>query len=118
MDLLGALPSLGGNHAGEFCESLAYATNTSAILHEKVLGNSITKVFLKLSEVGFFKHINKICYNRVLLGNNTSIVNASAQKENHFKSIERYLKRQGVNDFKCISCNELVSSRLYRFLRN
>jgi chondroitin synthase len=53
-------------------------------------------IYLKLSEVGEFKHINKISYNRVLHGENTSIKNLGQQKENHFLAVNESLKRQSL----------------------
>ncbi|HDR1798216.1 TPA: glycosyltransferase, partial [Pasteurella multocida] len=52
-------------------------------------------MFLKLSEVGKFKHLNKICYNRVLHGDNTSIKKLGIQKKNHFVVVNQSLNRQG-----------------------
>ncbi|HED4410986.1 TPA: glycosyltransferase, partial [Pasteurella multocida] len=54
-------------------------------------------MFLKLSEVGKFKHLNKICYNRVLHGDNTSIKKLGIQKKNHFVVVNQSLNRQGIN---------------------
>ncbi|MCW8127955.1 glycosyltransferase family 2 protein [Microbulbifer halophilus] len=54
-------------------------------------------MYLKLSEVGPFKHINRICYNRVLHGDNTSIKKLAVQKENHFKVVNESLKRQNID---------------------
>ena len=56
-------------------------------------------MFLKLSEVGKFKHINKICYNRVLHGENTSIKKLGVQKKNHFIVVNNALKRQGITTY-------------------
>ncbi|HDR0700178.1 TPA: glycosyltransferase, partial [Pasteurella multocida] len=52
--------------------------------NEKIENAVDYDMFLKLSEVGKFKHLNKICYNRVLHGDNTSIKNLDTQKKNHF----------------------------------
>jgi chondroitin synthase len=56
-------------------------------------------MFLKISEVGPFKHINKIAYNRVLHGENTSIKKLGIQKQNHVKVVNNYLKRQMAEKF-------------------
>lgn len=53
-------------------------------------------MYLKLSEVGPFKHVNKICYNRVIHGENTSVKNLAAQDANRFKVVNRSLLRQGI----------------------
>ncbi|HDR1503805.1 TPA: glycosyltransferase, partial [Pasteurella multocida] len=52
--------------------------------NEKIENAVDYDMFLKLSEVGKFKHLNKICYNRVLHGDNTSIKKLGIQKKNHF----------------------------------
>ncbi|SUA48958.1 LgtD [Neisseria zoodegmatis] len=57
-------------------------------------------IYLKLSEVGEFKHLNKICYNRVLHGENTSIKKLGLQKINHFKVVNASLKRQFQNTYE------------------
>ncbi|UOO81741.1 glycosyltransferase [Uruburuella testudinis] len=57
-------------------------------------------IYLKLSEVGEFQHINKICYNRVLHGENTSIKKLGLQKENHFKVVNASLARQNKVDYQ------------------
>ncbi|HHW0593560.1 TPA: acetylgalactosaminyl-proteoglycan 3-beta-glucuronosyltransferase, partial [Escherichia coli] len=73
--------------------------------------------YLKLSEVGPFKHINKICYNRVLHGNNTSIKKIGAQKNNHFKVINESLKRQGIRLYAFQPANDDDSSRKYSIVK-
>lgn len=50
--------------------------------------------YLKLSEIGEFKHLNKIAYNRVLHEKNTSIQCSDIQKTNHFRVINAHLRRQ------------------------
>ena len=57
-------------------------------------------VYLKLSEVGPFKHVNCISYNRVLHGNNTSIKNLGKQKDNHFIAVNRSLDRQMLSSWR------------------
>jgi chondroitin synthase len=63
-------------------------------------------MYLKLSEVGPFKHVNKIAYNRVLHGENTSIRKLGIQKQNHFRVINNSLARQGIVDTQIIAANE------------
>lgn len=62
-------------------------------------------MYLKLSEVGPFKHINKICYNRTLHGENTSIKKLGQQKENHFKVVNNSLLRQRISSIKYAPIN-------------
>lgn len=63
-------------------------------------------MYLKLSEVGPFKHINKISYNRVLHGENTSIRKLDIQKLNHFKVVNKSLRRQSVSDLEYVPLDE------------
>lgn len=72
-------------------------------------------MYLKLSEVGPFKHINKISYNRVLHGENTSIKKLAIQKMNHFKVVNFSLMRQGADKYSYESNAEGDSSRAYIF---
>lgn len=75
-------------------------------------------IYLKLSEVGPFKHINKICYNRVLHGKNTSIKKLDIQKYNHFKVVNKSFGRQGVKWLEYVPLNEKDEKcRKYLFLR-
>lgn len=53
-------------------------------------------MYLKLSEVGPFAHVNHIAYNRVLHGENTSIRKLGQQKVNHFAVVNRSLARQNL----------------------
>ena len=53
-------------------------------------------MYLKLSEVGPFLHVNKIAYNRVLHGENTSIRKLGVQKMNHYAVVNKSLARQNV----------------------
>ncbi len=71
-------------------------------------------IYLKLSEFGDFKHINKIAYNRVLHGENTSIKKLKKQKDNHFKVLNNFLIRQNVN-FKVEPVDSLDESRSFVF---
>jgi chondroitin synthase len=73
-------------------------------------------MFLKLSEVGEFKHLNKIAYNRVLHGNNTSIKQLALQKQNHFKVVNLSLQRQKIDKIKYIPLDEKNDTcRKYKF---
>jgi chondroitin synthase len=61
---------------------------------DEIIKNAVDyDIYLKLSQVGEFKHLNKIAYNRVLHGNNTSITSASIQKTNHFKVVNAHLEK-------------------------
>ena len=75
-------------------------------------------MFLKLSEVGKFKHINKICYNRVLHGENTSIKKLGVQKKNHFIVVNNALKRQGITTYNYSAVEDNDTSRKFSFVRN
>ncbi|HAH5614847.1 TPA: glycosyltransferase, partial [Escherichia coli] len=59
----------------------ARAWNLTEGFNESISNAVDYDMYLKLSEVGPFKHINKICYNRVLHGENTSIKKLDIQKE-------------------------------------
>lgn len=72
-------------------------------------------MFLKLSEVGKFKHLNKICYNRVLHGDNTSIKKLGIQKKNHFVVVNQSLNRQGITYYNYDEFDDLDESRKYIF---
>ncbi|MDO1509874.1 MULTISPECIES: glycosyltransferase [unclassified Neisseria] len=72
-------------------------------------------IYLKLSEVGEFKHINKICYNRVLHGENTSIKKLGLQKINHFKVVNASLKRQAKLSYEYAPEDTDDASRKYVF---
>lgn len=61
---------------------------------EKILNAVDYDIYLKLSEVGNFHHVNKVCYTRVVHGNNTSIKKLAEQKENHFFVVNSFLERQ------------------------
>ncbi|WP_024460064.1 glycosyltransferase [Marinimicrobium sp. LS-A18] len=75
-------------------------------------------MYLKLSEVGPFRHINLICYNRVLHGENTSIKKLGEQKRNHFLVVNSSLERQGVRLYRYRSITEDKSCRKYFFEKN
>jgi chondroitin synthase len=73
-------------------------------------------MYLKISEVGPFKHLNKISYNRVLHGENTSIKKVDTQKYNHFIVVNNSLKRQNINNYKYIVAKDSApKSRKYFF---
>jgi chondroitin synthase len=73
-------------------------------------------MYLKLSEVGPFMHINKVCYNRVLHGENTSIKKIDIQKLNHFKSVNMSLTRQHIKNHQYMPTDPHdPASRGYRF---
>ena len=74
-------------------------------------------MYLKLSEVGPFRHINKICYNRVLHGENTSIKNLGKQKINHFKVVNDSLKRQKMDNWEYVLKNNDIACRKYKFIK-
>lgn len=76
-------------------------------------------MFLKLSEVGKFKHVNAICYNRVVHGANTSITCLAEQKENHFEAANKSLARQNIGDWRLVPMNPNdPACRAYRWVRN
>lgn len=71
-------------------------------------------MYLKLSEVGGFKHINKISYNRVLHGENTSIKKLKIQKDNHFIVLNKYLERQ-LSIYSLEPSDDIKESRAMTF---
>lgn len=77
----------------------ARAWNLTEGFDENILNAVDYDMYLKLSEIGPFKHVNKICYNRVLHGNNTSIKQLRQQKNNHFVVVNKSLKRQGISNY-------------------
>ncbi|EFN9061473.1 glycosyltransferase, partial [Escherichia coli] len=77
----------------------ARAWNLTEGFNESISNAVDYDMYLKLSEVGPFKHINKICYNRVLHGENTSIKKLDIQKENHFKVVNESLSRLGIKKY-------------------
>lgn len=84
---------------------------------EKIENSVDLDIYLKLSEVGPFKHINKICYNRVLHGNNTSIKKLGIQKKNHFLVVNKSLARQGIQHYSYDAVDGNDESRKYCFNR-
>ncbi|STY90812.1 Hyaluronan synthase [Moraxella bovis] len=85
---------------------------------EKIENAVDLDMYLKLSEVGSFKHINKISYNRVLHGNNTSIKNLGIQKKNHFLVVNNALNRQGITNYQYSAADNDDGSRKYSFIKN
>lgn len=76
-------------------------------------------IYLKLSEIGEFKHINKICYNRVLHGENTSIKKLGLQKLNHFKVVNDSLARQNKERYQYLPLDvSNDKSREYYFTKS
>lgn len=84
---------------------------------EKIENSIDYDIYLKLSEVGNFKHINKISYNRVLYGNNTSIKKLDLQKKNHFIAVNSSLRRQGIHSYSYDPQDDDKSSRKYQFTK-
>lgn len=65
-------------------------------IDEKITNAVDYDMYFKLSEVGPFKHLNKVAYNRVLHGENISIRKITEQKENHSLVVNKSLKRQNA----------------------
>ena len=83
----------------------ARAWNLTEGFNDRVTNAVDFDMYLKLSDVGHFKHLNCISYNRVLHGENTSIVNSGAQKWNHIKAVNRTLRRQNISDWEFSATN-------------
>ncbi|HGN8816572.1 TPA: glycosyltransferase [Citrobacter freundii] len=81
------------------------AWKLTAGFNEKITNAVDYDMFLKLSEIGPFKHVNKILYNRVLHGNNTSIKKIGEQKENHFIVVSASFNRIGIKSYKYVPVN-------------
>lgn len=94
----------------------ARAWNLTTGFNENISNAVDYDMYLKLSEVGHLKHINKICYNRVLHGENTSIKQLAQQKINHFKAVNEFLVRQGVTNLSYVSSDNFDESRKYKFI--
>jgi chondroitin synthase len=73
--------------------------------NERLLNAVDYDFYTKLSEIGPIHHINSICYNRKLHGENTSIKNVAAQTINTFKVINSSLQRQGIKNYRYESIN-------------
>jgi len=93
------------------------AWNLTAGFDEQITNAVDYDMYLKLSEVGPFKHINKICYNRVLHGENTSIKKLGLQKINHFKVVNYSLNRQNVGSYLISSISDDDACRKYNFTK-
>ena len=91
----------------------ARAWNLTEGFNESISNAVDYDMYLKLSEVGPFKHINKICYNRVLHDENTSIKKLDIQKENHFKVVNESLSRLGIKKYKYSPLTNLNECRKY-----
>ena len=92
------------------------AWNLTDGFNEEITNAVDYDMYLQLSEVGPFKHVNKISYNRVLHGENTSIKKLGLQKENHFVSINNSLRRQKIDGCECIPANPYNEEcRKYKF---
>ncbi len=91
----------------------ARAWNLTEGFNESISNAVDYDMYLKLSEVGPFKHINKICYKRVLHGENTSIKKLDIQKENHFKVVNESLSRLGIKKYKYSPLTNLNECRKY-----
>ncbi|HAI8610553.1 TPA: glycosyltransferase [Escherichia coli] len=91
----------------------ARAWNLTEGFNESISNAVDYDMYLKLSEVGPFKHINKICYNPVLHGENTSIKKLDIQKENHFKVVNESLSRLGIKKYKYSPLTNLNECRKY-----
>lgn len=96
----------------------ARAWNLTTGFDEQITNAVDYDMYLKLSEVGPFKHVNKICYNRVLHGENTSIKKLGLQKENHFRVVNQSLARQSMVLYQYDAFDDVDSSRKYRFSKN
>lgn len=94
----------------------ARAWNLTAGFDESMANAVDYDMYLKLSEVGPFKHLNKICYNRILHGQNTSIKKAGLQKTNHFIAVNNSLRRQNLTNYIYEEKNPSnKKDRLYKF---
>ncbi|KAA6133383.1 glycosyltransferase family 2 protein [Cupriavidus cauae] len=96
----------------------ARAWNLTTGFEEKMENAIDYDMYLKLSEIGPFRHVNKICYNRRLHGENTSIKKLAIQKKNHFVAVNKSLSRQGIGDFQYLPQSERDDScRKYIFVK-
>jgi chondroitin synthase len=94
----------------------ARAWNLTSGFDEGIANAVDYDMYLKLSEIGPFQHINKICYNRVVHGENTSIKKLGLQKINHFAVVNNSLTRQRIETVRYVPANEGDDScRRYRF---
>lgn len=93
----------------------ARAWNLTSGFDEKIANAVDYDMYLKLSEIGPFKHINKISYNRVLHGQNTSIKNLKQQKDNHFTVVNESLRRQSKYNFQYLPKSDKSNCRKYKW---
>lgn len=96
----------------------ARSWNISGGFDEKITNAVDYDIYLKLSEIGPFKHVNKVCYNRVIHGENTSVRQLGKQKINHFKVVEKSLSRQNLNSWNYEPKTDEDSCRKYEFKRH
>ena len=95
----------------------ARAWNLTTGFDENIINAVDYDMYLKLSEVGPFKHINKVAYNRVLHGENTSIKKLKQQKENHFIVVNKSLERQSIGSINYIALTNEDSCRKYKLIK-
>ena len=81
------------------------AWNLTEGFNENITSAVDFDMYLKLSDIGPFKHLNCISYNYVWHGDNTSTKNLGAQKLNHFNVINQALIRQNISDWEFIAKN-------------
>jgi chondroitin synthase len=95
----------------------ARAWNLSGGFDESITNAVDYDMYLKLSELGPFKHVNKVCYNRVIHGDNTSVKQLGKQKLNHFKVVQSSLARQKASDWEYTALTPEDACRKYFFRR-
>ena len=79
--------------------------------HDLTLENAVDYDFyLKLSSISKVKHINKICYERVIHGKNTSVQKANLQRQNQKKSV--------LNNLKLLFKKDVIKTKSINFLRD
>ena len=83
----------------------ARAWNLTDGFDEDIVNAVDYDMFLKLSDIGPFKHLNYVSYNRVLHGENTSIRKLGIQKQNHFDVVNRSLERHNISEWKMQAAN-------------
>jgi chondroitin synthase len=93
----------------------ARAWNLTEGFNEEISNAVDYDIYLKLSDIGLFKHINKISYNRVLHGENTSITQLGVQKKNHFRVVSDYLKRNNIDHIEYKPLTAFDDCRKYEF---
>lgn len=78
-------------------------------------------MYLQLSEVGPFKHINAVSYNRTLHAENTSIKHSEEQRANHIRAVNASLLRQGILEYEydlASEVNENVKTPVFVSVRS